>query len=311
MKHKILQLIPLCKKIQSRINASFTVYLSLDKFPEDHKTLENIDAIITNGAIGAPKTMLDQLPNLKFITVHGVGYDNIDIETVKKRNIKVSIATNVPTADVADMAIALLLCVSRQIILRDQFLRQGGWEKGLFPLQGYSVSHKKVGIMGMGPIGKAIAKRLEAFENEVCYTARHEHHDVSWQFIPSLEDLAKRSDILIIAASGGINSKNAVNQKVIEALGKQGFLINIGRGTTIDQTALIEALQTKKIAGAGLDVFQNEPHVPPSLISLPNVVLTPHSAGATFETSEKTGFKVLHSLEHFFNGEDLLDEIKF
>ncbi|MDI2112605.1 2-hydroxyacid dehydrogenase [Commensalibacter nepenthis] len=309
MKPHILQLVPMNNSIQEQINQQFTNHIHIDELPSAD-ILNKAEAIITNGVIGAPTKMLDKLPNLKLITVHGVGYDNVNIELIKQRNIKLSIATNAPTQDVADMAIGLLLDVARQLTLRDQFIRAGRWESERCAYQGTSVSNKKIGIMGMGPIGRAIAQRIAAFDNEVSYTARHQHTDVQWNFVPSLLDLAKQSDIFIIAASGGDNSRKAVNKEIIEAIGERGFLINIGRGVTVDEEALIQALQNKKIAGAGLDVFANEPHVPQALKDLPNVIMAPHSAGATYETSKKIAEKILNSLELFFAGKPLPDEVK-
>ncbi|CAI3950141.1 Lactate dehydrogenase or related 2-hydroxyacid dehydrogenase (LdhA) (PDB:1DXY) [Commensalibacter communis] len=309
MKPNILQLVPINKSIQEQINQQFTNHIHIDDLPSAD-ILSKVEAVITNGVIGAPTEMLDQFPNLKLITVHGVGYDNVNIELIKQRNIKLSIATNAPTQDVADMAIGLLLDVARQLTLRDQFIRAGRWENERCPYQGTSVSNKKIGIMGMGPIGRAIAQRIAAFDNEVFYTARHQHTDVQWNFVPSLLELARQSDILIIAASGGDNSRKAVNKEMIEAIGERGFLINIGRGVTVDEEALVECLQQKKIAGAGLDVFANEPHVPQALKDLPNIVMAPHSAGATYETSKKIAEKILNSLELFFAGKPLPDEVK-
>ncbi|MDI2090921.1 2-hydroxyacid dehydrogenase [Commensalibacter oyaizuii] len=309
MQHEVLQLVPMTKSIQEQVNQKFNTHIHLNGLP-DTDILNKIEAVITNGVIGAPTDFLNSLPNLKLITVHGVGYDNVDTQLAKQRNIKLSIAAGAPTVDVADMALALLLNVARQINLRDQFIRDGRWEHERCPYQGTSISNKKVGIMGMGPIGRAIAQRISAFDNEVSYTARHQHTDVQWNFVPSLLDLAKQSDIFIVAASGGDNSRKAVNKEIIEAIGERGFLINIGRGVTIDEEALIGCLQQKKIAGAGLDVFANEPHVPQCLKELPNVVMAPHSAGATFETSKATATKVLQSLEVFFAGKALPDEVK-
>lgn len=309
MKPDTLQLTPLYKPVQERINKEFTNHIGIDELPPAD-SLKNVEAVITNGVIGAPTNLINMLPKLRLITVHGVGFDNVDTALTKARNIKLSIATGASTIDVADMALALLLDVSRQISIRDKFIRDGLWEKERCPYQGTSVSNKKVGIMGMGAIGRAIAQRISAFDSQVSYTARHHHTDVQWNFIPSLLELAKQSDILIIAASGGPSSKHAVNQEVLEAIGERGFLINIGRGSIVDEQALIDCLKTKKIAGAGLDVFANEPHVPQALKDLSNVVMTPHSAGATYETSKASATKVMQSLEDFFAGKPLPDEVK-
>lgn len=309
MKPSILQLVPVYKPIEEQINKEFTNHISLNGLPTSKNILEKIEAVITNGVIGAPSKMLDTLPNLRLISVHGVGYDNVDVKKAKERNIKLSIATHAPTQDVADMAMALLLDVSRQITLRDQFIRQGHWQNGRYPHIGSSISNKKVGIMGMGPIGKAIAQRISAFDNEIAYNTLHPHPEVKWPFVPSLLDLAKQSDILIIAASGGDSSRHAVNQKVLEALGERGFLINIGRGATVDEKALIHCLENKIIAGAGLDVFEHEPHVPHLLRTMNNVIMTPHSASDTRETAQRIAEKILNSLKLFFSGKPLTDEI--
>lgn len=310
MKPEILQLVPVSKHIQEQIDSGFSNHQSFYTLPTSKEILNKIEAIITNGVIGAPSAMLDALPNLRLVTVHGVGYDNVDVEKLKSRNIRLSIAKGAPTQDVANMAIALLLDITRQIMQRDQFIRNGEWEKGNYPYQGSSISNKKIGIMGMGDIGKAIAQRMYAFDNEILYTARHHHEEVKWTYIPSLLELATQSDVLIIAASGGPQTRHAVNMEVLEAIGERGFVINIGRGSIIDEQALIHCLQNKKIAGAGLDVFEHEPYVPKILNTMPNIVMTPHSAGATYETSKRIGEKILNSLNCFFGNESLPDEVK-
>lgn len=305
MKPEILQLVPVSKSVQQELDTLYTTHASFDGFPYDH-TPENIEVLLTNGAIGASSQMIDALPHLKLITVHGIGLDAIDLEKAKQKNIRVSIARDSSTDDVADIAIGLLLDITRQISAQDRHIRAGYWvTKGRYPRQGTSLTHKNVGIMGMGPIGKTIARRLMAFDMKISYTARHCHHEVAWEFIPSLVDLAQNSDFLIIAASGGRSSYHAVNQEVLEALGERGFLVNIGRGSIIDEMTLVQFLKAGKIAGAGLDVFTDEPYVPPDLFQLDNVVMTTHSASSTYETTLRSSKMVIQSIKDFYAGKDL------
>lgn len=209
----------------------------------------------------------------------------------------------------ADQALALLIALSRQTVAGDQFVRSGNPSWSSFPLT-RRVTGKKVGILGLGSIGKALARRLMALDMTISYTNR-KPADVPFQFVPDIEKLAADSDFLIITASGGESSRHIVNARVLDALGPKGMLINVARGSVVDEEALISALENRRIAGAGLDVFDNEPRISPKFFTLKNVVLAPHAASGTVETREAMGKLVLGNLAAHFAGEPLLTPLDF
>jgi lactate dehydrogenase-like 2-hydroxyacid dehydrogenase len=223
------------------------------------------------------------LPNLKLVAVFGVGYDGIDAKAAVERGVMVTHTPGVLSDDVADLAMGLVLAVSRQIVQADQHVRRGRWPQGPMPL-GRKVSGSRMGIVGLGRIGAAIARRALAFDMSVAYTARTEKPGSGYQFYPTAEQLAAAVDFLVVITPGGQGTRHLINGAVLSALGPKGYLINVARGSVVDELALIEALQAGRIAGAGLDVFAAEPHVPEALWGMPNVVLTPHMASATDQT---------------------------
>jgi hydroxypyruvate reductase len=212
------------------------------------------------------------------------------------------------TDDVADLALALLLAVGRGVARADQHVRQGQWPKALMPLA-TKVSGARLGIVGLGRIGKAIAKRASAFDMSIAYTARTEKKDSGFNFYASAVDLAKNVDFLVVITPGGEGTKHLINAQVLEALGAKGFLINVARGSVVDQEALVHALQAGIIAGAGLDVFANEPHVPEALWAMPQVVLTPHIASATVQTRQAMAKLAFNNLQAGVSGERLLTPV--
>ena len=256
-----------------------------EKFIESLK--DKIDAIAVMGGTKVSSELIKKLPNLKIIANYGVGYDAVDVEQATLHNVKVTNTPDVLNDEVADTAVALTLCVYKNISSANNFLLEKKWLKSEFPLS-KKFSGTKFGILGMGRIGKTIAKRIEAFNCEICYHSRNEK-DVKYKYFPKLEELAEYVDTLCVITPGGEETKHLVNSNILQKLGKNGFLINIARGSVIDQQALIHALQNKIICGAGLDVFENEPNVPDDLMNLDNVILTPHIGSATVETRYDMG----------------------
>lgn len=267
----------------------------------------SIRAIATGGGSGVKDAILDALPNLEIISVNGVGTDAINLEKAKSRNIHVTITSGLLTEDVADMAMMLSLALRRNLLFNEAHMRSSSWEKGNPPLS-HSVRGTKMGIAGFGNIGQAIAKRAHAFDMEIAYYNRHQKES-PFHFIPTLKELAEWSDILVIAVSGGPQTAGLVNGEILNALGKDSLLVNISRGTVINEHDLLLALKEGKIAGAGLDVFQNEPKINPEFLSLKNTVLQPHQASATVETRRKMGENIVHNLFAHFDGKPLLTAI--
>ena len=242
-----------------------------------------IVGIAATGESLVSSALLAQLPILKLISVFGVGYDGVDIQAAMARGVPVTHTPDVLTDDVADLAIGLLLSVARQIPQAGEYVRAGRWPSGPMAL-GRKVSGARIGIVGLGRIGQAIARRAQAFDMSISYTARTEKPESGYRYYPSAKALATEVDFLVVITPGGAGTRRLIDGAVLAALGKKGFLINVARGSVVDEAALIEALQSGVIAGAALDVFENEPNVPQELWNLPNVVLTPHMASATRET---------------------------
>ncbi|SDL64594.1 Lactate dehydrogenase [Arthrobacter sp. ok362] len=244
----------------------------------------DFDVAVTSGKVGVGPELMRALPALRAVVNFGVGYDATDIGQARERGIAVSNTPEVLNDCVADTALALYLDVLRRISAADRYVRAGQWATaGNFPLA-TKASGKRVGILGLGRIGKVIARRLEAFDCTVSYHNRRPVAEVPYEYCASPVDLALQSDVLIIAAAGGPDSVKLVGPKVIEALGPSGYLINVARGSVVDEEALVAALLTGRLAGAGLDVFEDEPKVPHDLLALDNVVLLPHLGSGTHET---------------------------
>lgn len=255
--------------------------------------------VVTTASIGLTGEVIAALPHLQVISSFGVGFDALDIGAAKARGVQVGYTPGVLNDCVADMAFALMLDVSRGIAASDRFVRQGQWPKARFAL-GTRVSGKRLGIVGMGRIGQAVAERAAGFRMEVGYHNRRPAEGCALPYFESLTALAEWADYLVLTVAGGAGTRHLVNRDVLDALGPQGYLINVARGSVVDEAALIDALAERRIAGAGLDVFDNEPHVPAALMALDNVVLTPHTASATHETRRAMADLVLENLHAFY-----------
>ncbi|WP_370195871.1 MULTISPECIES: 2-hydroxyacid dehydrogenase [Alphaproteobacteria] len=250
-----------------------------------------------------PAAMIDALPNLQLIANFGVGYDGVDTAHATKKGVVVTNTPEVLTEEVADITLALVLMTTRELGAAERHLREGKWEsEGPYPLTQTTLRGRTAGIMGLGRIGLAIARRLEGFDVKIEYHNRSKRDDVAYPYHADLLSLAKSVDTLIVAAPGGASTEKAVNAEVLKALGSDGILVNIGRGTTVDEPALIEALENGTIRAAGLDVFEKEPHVPERLKALPNTVLLPHVGSASRHTRAEMGKLVVGNLVEWFSG---------
>ena len=270
------------------------------------KIRDQVRGVATQG--WAPQSFIDSLPNIKIIASFGVGYDGVDVDHATKRGVTVTNTPDILTEEVADYAIGLLLATARGIVAGDHYVRAGNWSQGLMSLKN-RVYGQRLGILGLGRIGKAIARRAEAFDMTIAYHGRSEQSDVSYQFEPDLVELARNSDYLIASCMGGESTRNLINKEVLEALGPSGILVNVARGSVVDEPALITALQFGTILAAGLDVFANEPHVPEELIRMPNVVLQPHQASATTKTRLAMGQLMVDNLDAHFSGKPPLTPV--
>lgn len=244
-----------------------------------------IVGVAANGESRVGRDLLAQLPNARVVSVFGVGYDGVDVGAALETGKQVGHTPDVLTEDVADLAIGLMLSIARNIPQADAFVRRGQWAQGSFRLS-TRVSGARLGIVGLGRIGKAIARRAEGLGMSIAYTARSEKAGSGYTFFPSPLALAEHVDFLVVITPGGAGTRHLINAEVLQALGAKGFLINVARGSVVDEEALVQALQQRTIAGAALDVYAHEPHVPQALWSLDNVVLTPHMASATEHTRQ-------------------------
>ena len=259
-------------------------------------------AIVGGGSSVVDATLLDRLPALEIVAIHGVGYDGIDLAATKARGIAVTTTPDVLTDDVADLAIGLMLAVQRRIVANDRVVRDGGWQVDL----ARRASGRRIGIFGLGRIGKAIARRAAPFARELHYTARSAKPDAAGVFHADIASLAAACDVLIIAAPGGNATSHIVDAAVLTALGEDGILVNIARGSLIDEPALVAALQAGTVAGAGLDVFADEPSVPDALRAMDQVVLSPHQGSATVDGRTAMAALVVANLDAHFAGQRLI-----
>jgi lactate dehydrogenase-like 2-hydroxyacid dehydrogenase len=295
----LLQLLPFpFQDLQDTLAENYNV-IQLWKAEDREATLaqnaEQITVMTTSAMTATPAELIDRLPNLKAICSFGVGYDAIDVAHAQSRGIQVSNTPEVLNDCVADTAFSLLLATARRISQGERYVRSNLWGSGQgFPL-GTSVSHKKLGIVGLGRIGMAIAQRATGFNMDIRYYNRNQRNDVSYGYATSLVELAQWADFLVVATVGGPSTRHLVNADVLNALGPKGIIVNISRGSVIDEQALVQALQEGRLGGAGLDVFENEPKVPDELKSLDNAVLIPHIGSATGETRRAMAALVLEN----------------
>jgi hydroxypyruvate reductase len=293
------------------LRAAFTVHERLHETdPEAFARIApTIRAITGGGESQVSRALMEKLPALEMVSIMGVGYDKVDVRAAIERGIPVTHTPDVLNDEVADLALALMLSVARKVPHADRYVREGHWaEKGNMPLA-TRMSGKRVGIVGLGRIGKAIAQRAQGFGMSIAYTGRTQQQGVAFPWFPSARELAANVDFLVVITPGGEATRGLIDAEVLSALGPKGYLVNVARGTVVDEAALIDALEKRTIAGAGLDVYEDEPHVPAALRALDNVVLTPHMASATHETRQAMADLALANLQAHFAGKPLLSPV--
>lgn len=289
----LLQIGGITDAMRERLEAAFTIH----KLADGDYPAAAITHVATNGHDGVPPEVMARLPNLKMISCYGVGYDAIDVQAARARGIMVTHTPNVLNAEVATTAVMLMMACYRELLRDDAWVRSGDWQaRGSAPLS-RSVDNQTVGILGLGRIGQAIADKLAPFGTTIVYHSRSAK-DVDYKYYADLTEMARDVDCLICITPGGPATNKIVNREVIDALGPQGTLINVSRGSVVDEAALISALQDGRLGWAGLDVFEAEPKVPEELCALSNVVLLPHVGSATVETRAAMGALTVDNLLH-------------
>jgi lactate dehydrogenase-like 2-hydroxyacid dehydrogenase len=301
---EILQTQKLLASCEAALAAKYTVHKLHEAADKDALLASVKDRVRGIAGGNAGPELMDKLPKLEIIANFGVGYDSIDTAAARARNIGVTNTPNVLNDAVAEITIGLMIALARRIPQSDQFVRRGEWLKGNFPFQ-VELNGKTLGILGLGRIGKEIAARAQAMKMRVVYYGRHRQPDEPFVYYDDLAAMARDVDWLVIIAPGGKATEKLVSRQVLEALGPDGYLVNMARGTLIDEVAMVEMLRQKTLGGAALDVFEKEPSVPAALLGLDNVVLSPHQGSATQQTRDKMGALVVANLDAHFAGEPL------
>jgi lactate dehydrogenase-like 2-hydroxyacid dehydrogenase len=302
----ILQLCPFSAYLEGALAERFDVvrWFEMDAAAQDGWLKDNaasVRAVATGGHVGCPSPLMEALPALAIVAINGVGFDKVDLDLARARGVRVTTTPGTLTDDVADLAVGLVIALLRNLPAAAEFVRRGDWPKGEVPLA-RKVTGRRFGIIGLGHIGQAIAARLAAF-GPIAYHGPHKK-DVPYDYAADPRALADASDVLIVACAATPATRHLVDADVIAALGADGFLVNVSRGSVVDETALTDALGKGRLAGAALDVFENEPHVPDALRTSDRTLLTPHIASATAETRKAMADMVLANLDAVLAGQD-------
>lgn len=302
-RHAALQIVKLTPWLEERLRASFDITLLPPEGAERDAFVAarggEFEAVVTSAARGISNALIDALPKLRVISSFGVGLDKVDPAHAARRSIPVGYTPDVLNDCVADTAWGLLMDVARGLSAADRYVRSGQWPTAPFPLT-TRVSGKRLGIVGLGRIGRVVARRAQGFDMAIRYHNRRKLADVPFGYAETLLELAQWADFLVVISAGGADTRHLIDATVLEALGPKGFLVNVSRGSVVDEDALVRALQAKSIAGAGLDVYQDEPQVPEALMALENVVLLPHVGSGTHETRQAMAELTLANLQSFF-----------
>lgn len=304
----ILQTSPLLASCEAALAERYTVHKLHEIADRDAWLAQNGARIRAHAGAGVQADLMDRLPNLEIIASFGVGYDSIDVAAARARNIRVTNTPDVLNDAVAELTIGLMVSLARRIPQADQFVRQGKWPAASFGLFS-ELTGKTVGILGLGRIGKEIAVRAQAMKMRVVYHGRKAQPNVPYIYYDDLVDMARDSDWLVIIAPGGKGTEGIVSRAVLEALGSKGRLVNVARGTLVDEPALVELLRNGGLGGAALDVFVDEPTVPEALFGLDNVVLSPHQGSATHQTRTAMGDLLVANLDAHFAGDPLISAV--
>ena len=304
--NSVLQVGQFPEMMQGEIDRRLSTTKLLD--PQGNAPAGNFTAILTRSNTLIPKKLLEQMPSIRMVATCGVGYDNLPLAYLQANGIKASNTPGVLNDAVCELAIGMLFGLLRRIPEAQEFVKSSAWAKAPFAIT-TTLAGKCVGIVGMGRIGQDLAKRLEPFKVRLAYTGPSQK-DVPYNYFPDIKALAQASDVLFLACPASPETEKVVNAEVLDALGQKGYLINIARGSVVDEDALLAALQQKKIAGAALDVFENEPNPNTQLLNIDNVLLTPHIGSATSETRQLMTNLAIDNLEAFYNQQLLLTEVK-
>lgn len=315
MPEKVLIYSRFPKSLMLRIGERFDLMDAAGKPPNELFSvhhLAGVRAMITAGGTPLPARMMDMMPNLGAIVCYGTGYDGVDLEAAASRKITIGHSPGANAASVADIAVTLMLAATRRLLAADHYVRSGDWAAAkpspmMRPQPG--MPSRRIGVYGMGEIGRKIAARVAAFEAEVGYFSRSQR-ELPYRYFPSLEALADWCGVLMIAVRAGDDTHHVVNADILRRIGEDGYVVNIARGSVIDQQALVRALTDKTIRGAGLDVYAREPHAPDALTAFPNVVFSPHLGGHTLESHSAMQDCVIANLTAFFEGEPLPYAVK-
>ena len=302
----ILQLCPIYPAAQARLDAGYDVIAATLEVIDAAWLAEHaatIEGVVTGGHLGVPAALMTALPQLKVIGINGVGYDKVDLDLARSRGVRVANTPDVLTDDVADLAIGLTLSLLRQLPQGDAHVRAGKWPAGEVALA-RKLTGKRIGIFGLGRIGRAVAKRFSGFTDVIAYTDVAPQ-DGPYTYYPNPVALAAACDVLVVCAASSASTRKVIGAEVFAALGPNGVVVNVARGAIVDEAALIVALQSGGLGGAALDVFEDEPRVPDSLRAMANVVLTPHIASATHETRPAMGDLMLDNIDAYFAGKPM------
>ncbi len=311
MEPKILHVGPLTERFNQRLTSEHSVQQLWTQgdalaFLDEHGGA--FEVVVTSARFGCSAAMLERLPNVRAICSFGVGYDAIAVDEARRRGIQVSYTPDVLNDCVADLAMGLLIDCARRISAADRFVRAGLWPAGNFPLA-RKVSGKRLGIVGLGRIGRDVARRAGGFDMQVRYHNRRAVADATYGFEPELESLARWADFLVLTCPGGAATHHLISARVLDALGPEGILINVARGSVVDEQALVAALLEGRLGGAGLDVFEAEPRVPEALYGLENVVLAPHVGSGTIDTRLQMEELVFANLRAFLDKGEVLTPV--
>ena len=311
MKPDVLIVGPMYQPTLDTLDREFTTYklwLAPDRKALLASCADRVRGIATTGFVGADAALIDALPKLEIISSFGVGYDTVDVAAARRRNVIVTNTPGVLNDAVADLAIGLMIAAARRIPQGDRFVREGKWIKQGLPLARH-VTGKRLGIVGLGRIGQAIAKRAAGFDLKISYHSRHRVRESPFAYYERLVDLARNSDFLVAIVPGGNETHHLIDEEVMRALGPKGILVNVARGSVVDEKALVKCLQEGALGGAALDVFEEEPKVPEALFTMDNVVLQPHVGSATHETRTAMGQLTIDNLVAHFAGKPVLTPV--